>query len=372
MGMRAFEIASVLAAGGCFAFLAAEAALLRRARRSLRLVVHVNGTRGKTATTRLIAAALREGGLRTRAKTTGTEPRLVLEDGTERPVRRWGAPNVREQRNVLLRAWRAGAEALVVECMAVSPDAQRASTAFLAPSVLVVTNSRPDHEAELGTPAEALAVFAEGIPEGGLVLTADASIHPELARAAQTRNATCLLAPPLEGLPGCHPENAGIALALAVLQGIPRETALRGMARHTPDPGAFAIRRLARPEGGAVTLVDALSANDPASTDQLFRQAEDRLPRPETRLLLLASRADRPDRALGFARWAAGQPRRWDGVLLAGPRMPGVARLLDSAWPGGVRRLRRVEDLALEADGCLVFAAGNWKGLGPALARLAP
>jgi hypothetical protein len=52
--------------------------------------------------------------------------------------------------------------------------------------------------------------------------------------------------------------------------------------------------------------------------------------------------------------------------------MPGVARLLDSAWPGGVRRLRRVEDLALEADGCLVFAAGNWKGLGPALARLAP
>ena len=41
---------------------------------------------------RAFAAALRAGGIRTLAKTTGTEPRLILEDGSERPWPRPGAP----------------------------------------------------------------------------------------------------------------------------------------------------------------------------------------------------------------------------------------------------------------------------------------
>jgi poly-gamma-glutamate synthase PgsB/CapB len=352
------EWASLLAAGGYFAFLLAEARGLVRARERLRMVIHVNGTRGKTETTRLVAAVLRAGGFRTLAKTTGTEPRLLLEDGSEQRWRRWGAANVREQRDVLRLAACRGAEILVAECMAVSPDAQAASTAFLRPSILVVTNSRPDHEAELGTPEEALAVFAEGIPRDGLVVTADASLRPELARIACQRGASCLVATPEEGLP-CHPENAGIALAIAEHLGLPRELALGAIRSHTPDPGAFAIRRL-----GGITLVDALAANDPVSADQLFRRVEaDSGPR----LLLLANRRDRPDRALTFARWAAAQPERWDGVLLAGDAVPQVKEVLERAWPGGVRRLSRIEDLEREAEGTWVYATGNWKGLGPAL-----
>lgn len=356
--MSGLEWASLLAAGGYFAFLLAEARSLRRARGRLRTVVHVNGTRGKTETTRLIAAALRAGGIPTLARTTGTEPRLILEDGTERRWRRWGAANVREQRDLLRLAARRGAEALVAECMAVSPDAQAASTAFLRPSILVVTNSRPDHEAELGTPEEALVVFAEGIPRGGLVVTADASLRPVLERAAAARGAACLVAAPEEGLP-CHPENAGIALAVAGHLGLPRELALQAMREHAPDPGAFAVRRL-----GGVTVVDALAANDPVSAEQLFHRAEaDSGPR----LLLLANRQDRPDRALTFARWAAAQPARWDGVLLAGDAVPQVRRVLEGAWPGGVRRLSGIDELEREADGTWIYATGNWKGLGPAL-----
>lgn len=260
--MHGFEIAAVLAAAGYFAFLVAESRVLAAARRSLRVVVHVNGTRGKSETTRLVAAALRAGGLRTLAKTTGTEPRVILEDGSERPLRRWGAANVREQRNLLLMAWRRRAEALVVECMAVSPDAQRASTAFLEPSILVVTNSRPDHEAELGTPEEALAVFAEGIPAEGLVVTADAAIHRALARAAEARRAACLLAEPRQGAGNCHPENAGIALAVAARLGVPEDEALEAMRRHVPDPGAFRIRHLATRAGGVVTIAKSTSSEN--------------------------------------------------------------------------------------------------------------
>jgi len=359
--MNALDLAAALAAGGYLAFLLGEAWLLRRARLRVPIVVHVNGTRGKTETTRLLAAALRAGGLRTLAKTTGTEPRLILADGGERPWRRWGAANVREQRDFLLLAARMRAEAVVVECMAVSPDAQRASTAFLAPSLLIVTNARPDHLDELGSPEEALAVFAEGIPAGGAAITADPAVAAALG---------AVLAGPCPEPGPWHPENAAAALAAAVRLGVPRGTALAGMRGHAPDPGAFALRRI---PGTGVTVVDALSANDTVSTDLLFRGAEALLPAGAARVLLLANRADRPDRALAYARWAAADPGRWDAVLLAGAPAPGARRLLARAFAGGrLRRLEDVRDLALEPAGTVVYATGNWRRIGPALAALAP
>ena len=42
--------------------------------------IHVNGTRGKSTTTRLIAGGLREAGFKVLAKTTGSAARLILED----------------------------------------------------------------------------------------------------------------------------------------------------------------------------------------------------------------------------------------------------------------------------------------------------
>lgn len=357
--MSALEIAALAAAGSYLAFLGVEAVLLRRARAALRVVVHVNGTRGKTETTRIIAAALRTGGIRTLAKTTGTEPRLLLEDGSERRWRRLGAANVREQRDVLRLAARRRAEALVVECMAVSPDAQVASTAFLRPSILVVTNARCDHEAELGTPEEALAVFAQGIPDRGLVVTADPSILAPLQAVAAPRGADTVLAEQLE-VPWAHPDNVGAALAIAERLGIARDVALAGMAGHTPDPGACALRRLRRPEGGSVVVLDALAANDPQSADEILRRSG-LMPR----ILLLANRSDRPDRALRFARWAA-NANRWQTILLAGEPVPGLRRLL-----GGhddLRELDRLEDLTALSDGALVFATGNWRTFGPRLA----
>ena len=43
--------------------------------------IHVNGTRGKSSVTRLIAAGIRESGIKTFAKTTGTIPRIIDEKG---------------------------------------------------------------------------------------------------------------------------------------------------------------------------------------------------------------------------------------------------------------------------------------------------
>lgn len=376
MPLRALEAAAVLGIAGYVLLLAGEARRLRRARAALEAVVHVNGTRGKSETTRLLAAALREAGWPTLAKTTGTEPRLILEDGSERRWFRAGAANVREQRDLLLLAARRGARAAVVECMAVSPDAQRASTAFLAPTLLVVTNVRPDHAAELGSAAETLAVFAEGIPPGGTVVTADPDLAPALDRLARLRGARVVLAEPCSEAGPWLPDNAGAALAAAACLGIERPVALAGMRRHRPDPGAFALRRL---PGTGVTVLDALAANDTVSTDLLFLRGEASLPAPARRVLLLANRPDRPDRTLAYARWAAADPGRWDAVLLAGRAGFRARRILGMAFPGpdadGRPRLRplgRLADLAAEPPGTAVYATGNWRDLGPALAALAP
>ena len=58
------------------------------------LRVHVNGIRGKSTVTRLIAGVLREAGYRTVAKTTGSEAVTIDLDGNDIPIPR-GEPSQR-------------------------------------------------------------------------------------------------------------------------------------------------------------------------------------------------------------------------------------------------------------------------------------
>ena len=58
-----------------------------RHRRRIPIRVHVNGSRGKSSVSRLIAAGLRGGGLRVVAKTTGSAACVSHVDGSETPVR---------------------------------------------------------------------------------------------------------------------------------------------------------------------------------------------------------------------------------------------------------------------------------------------
>ena len=109
------------------AVLVVERYVTSRARARIPIVVHVNGTRGKSSVTRLIAAGLRAGGVRTWAKVTGTLPRLIDEDGQDVPIVRHSPASISEQRAVVVAASAAGVQALVVECMALKPVYQRVS-----------------------------------------------------------------------------------------------------------------------------------------------------------------------------------------------------------------------------------------------------
>src|SRR6266704_4796815 len=86
---RLFAIAFV-ALAACVLWMGLAAWRHRRHLRAVPVRIHVAGTRGKSTTTRLIAAGLRAGGRRVVAKTTGAQPRLSHPDGREVPWRRRG------------------------------------------------------------------------------------------------------------------------------------------------------------------------------------------------------------------------------------------------------------------------------------------
>jgi len=71
---------------------------------SIPLRIVVNGTRGKSTVTRLLGAALKAGGYKTLAKTTGTKPRIVINNQIEKPVIRPGRANIHEQLSITRKA----------------------------------------------------------------------------------------------------------------------------------------------------------------------------------------------------------------------------------------------------------------------------
>ncbi|MEZ4445311.1 MAG: poly-gamma-glutamate synthase PgsB [Polyangiaceae bacterium] len=362
------------------------AAELRQHRRSLRSIptrVHVNGTRGKSSVTRLIAAGLREGGLRTCAKTTGTLARMILPDGKELPIYRPSGPNIIEQKRIVGLAATERAQALVIECMALQPFLQSLSELKLVQATHgVITNARPDHLDVMGpSPADVARALAGTVPVGGKLFTAERDHLHIFAAAAADRNTKLVATEPAEpeALAGFtyteHPDNVGLALAVCEDLGIEREVALQGMWSAQPDPGAMTEREVDF-FGRRIVFVNGFAANDPVSTTQIWRMALERHADLKRRIAVFNCRADRPERSLELGRELARWPAP-DHVLLMGN---GTYLFARSAVRAGfdAQKLHFAEGqatpavferiVALAQDGALVMGLGNIGGGGLKLA----
>jgi len=284
--------------------------------------VHVNGTRGKSSVTRLIAAGLRAGGIRTCAKTTGTLPRLIHPDGVEEPIYRVGRPNVIEQLGVVRRARRLEAKALVAECMALQPFLQWVSSAALIrPTHGVVTNIRADHLDVMGPDEHGVAAALAGsVPFSAPTYTAERRYLRELRLACAERGSELTVVG--EGDEGVtdeeleafryieHRENVALALRVCRDLGIARRTALAGMQAARPDPGALTVEKRAW-HGRRVCFVNGFAANDPESTGQVWEIALSRNREFSRKVALFNCRIDRPERSVQLgevcARWTAAE-----------------------------------------------------------------
>ena len=168
-------------------FLILERRRLARLRSRVPLRICVTGTRGKSAVTRQIAAALRASGRTVLAKTTGSKPVVILPDGGEREIPRPGPPSVLEQKRVLALASRLGVDTLVAEMMSIGPECLAVESGkILRPGILVITNVRLDHEEEMGRTVEAVAEsLASAISPRSTVLVPRAERYPVFDRAAR-------------------------------------------------------------------------------------------------------------------------------------------------------------------------------------------
>lgn len=374
---------------GLVALGAFEYAWHRRNLRAIPIRIHVNGTRGKSSVTRLIAAGLRQAGTLTCAKTTGTLARFILPDGRELPVLRANKPNIAEQIGVVAHARRLNAQALVIECMALKPVLQALCERQLIRATHgVITNVRPDHLDVMGPGVEEVGQALSGmVPAGGHMLTAETALTGAIELACADRGATltivdaqaCQSVGPAELSRFSYTEHAeNVALALGVLAtlGIDRNTALQGMWAVRPDPGALSAYTLDF-FGRQVRFVNGFAANDPQSTEQIWRQMKAAHPSYQKHIALFNCRDDRMDRSLQLGRALAAWPLP-DHVVLMGS---GVAPFARAALSCGLDagRLIVLGDLQAAAifeslielvdDSAMIMGLGNIGGEGLPLVR---
>ncbi|HPR17971.1 MAG TPA: poly-gamma-glutamate synthase PgsB [Candidatus Cloacimonadota bacterium] len=249
-------------------------------RNMIPMIIHVNGTRGKSSVTRLLAAGLRASGKRVMAKTTGSAPVFIFENGQETAIKRHFGANIAEQPKIIRFAAKRRADILVMECMAVTPEYQWVTEHKIVKSnICVITNSRPDHLDVMGPGIRNVTLsLCNTFPPRGKAYTAERRMFP-LMRKQADKLGTKIIQSVTETVTDAemrefyyieHKENVALALKICLDLGIDRVQALQEMYRAIPDIGATEIFRKTV-AGKKVHFSHSFAANDPESTEVLMK-----------------------------------------------------------------------------------------------------
>ncbi len=350
--------------------------------------VHVNGTRGKSSVTRLIAAGLRAGGISTIAKVTGTYPRLILEDGSDVRIYRRGGANILEQLAVTRFAAARNVRALVVECMALQPQYQWITeNQMVHANIGVITNVRLDHVEIMGrTLPEIAGVLGETIPPGQHFFTAETVIPEVLAEIAKKKQATMHVSSEesfahheMQGFSYIeHRENVALALDVCEHLGVAKQVALKGMYAAVPDAGVL-TRSTIEEKGKRIAFYNGFAANDPDSTYLVWRRLHDEIGMEGKRIVMLNTRQDRLDRARQLAELAGRKLKpEMDYLMLIGQcaevvRLMAIQsgvkpdRILEVGWTTPENVFDAVQSVV--DDDATVVAIGNMGGMGAKVAE---
>lgn len=367
--------------------------LLERRRHSINLSlipirIHINGSRGKSTVTRLIAGGLHEAGFKVLAKTTGTSPRLIFDNGREVEIERRGKPGIKEQMDVVAIAAKRRVQALVIECMAIQPECQWTSEhRMLRSTIGVITNIRRDHLDVMGSTLEDIAhAQCNTLPKSGIVVTAEKPYLPVIIEEAAKVNAQVIIADPEEIPPSLRKmipplefeEDIAIALTVCEQLGVQPAIALQGMLKARPDPGALSLYTI-KIDHKELLLVNAFAANDPVSTRLILEklQVQGFLEYPA--IAILNNRKDRVHRAQQFSSLLThGQlPLDLQGVILVGGHTGYLERCLvrSGFCSEKIMNMGKQSDISeimqkvveISADKMIVVGMGNTARVGQAL-----
>jgi len=360
-----------------------EFALHQKRINSIPIRIHVNGTRGKSSVTRLIGAALREGGIKTITKVTGTYPRLILENGCEVGIYRKSEANIIEQLSIIKFASNRKAHAIVMECMAVQPQYQWITEAKMLHSTIgVITNVRLDHIDVMGyTLPEIAEALGNTIPKNQNLFTAEKEHFNKLKEISRKRNSTIhsanenlITKEEMKGFSYIeHKENVAIALVVSEHLGIDRKVALKGMYKAIPDAGALRLSRVNAFQK-KINFFNAFAANDPQSTLMIWEKIKEEIGFHGIKIILLNTRQDRLDRAKQLTGMIGSELNdQFDYLFLIGQSAEVVEEL---SVARGVKRNKIVNlgwtepeavfeaTLAYTLEKSTVVAIGNMGGMG--------
>tara|TARA_B100001142_G_scaffold329606_1_gene393556 strand:+ start:1769 stop:2929 length:1161 start_codon:yes stop_codon:yes gene_type:complete len=345
--------------------------------------IHVNGSRGKSSVVRLIAAGLREGGLKTYGKTTGTSPRIIDDKGEDKYIHRLRSASIGEQISLIRYFSKFNPDALVIECMAVNPQYQWVSEQKIVKSTIgVLTNVRPDHLDEMGVSMDQITKsMANTIPFNGIMVTSEDKKVDILSNISKKRNTEFHLAKIefknndlndfkyLE-----HSENIQLALKVCELCGVNKEIAMNGMKKCKPDPGALTIWNIQDGKKN-FKFINAFAANDPSSTLKTWRMIEKRIDCSDFAIFLNA-RIDRQYRTIQLINLIFKELRP-KVLILRGENFPAeLSNLMNEnpnikvyKFPYSIKQDKLIKFIAKDLSDFIVLGIGNIVGWGELLMK---
>jgi len=353
-------------------------------RRKIPEIIHVNGTRGKSSVTRLLAGGLRAGGVATMAKTTGSAPVIIFEDGSETAITRFFGANIREQLKIIKFASKRKINTLVLECMAVSPEYQwETEREMIRSSIGVITNSRPDHLDVMGPGLKNVTLsLCNSLPCNGVAYTSEYKVLPIMQKQAEKFNTELIYADPetvtaddMKGFKQIeHMENVALALKICDKYGISKEVALKGMYEAKPDVGATEIFQVNH-KGKKIFFVHSFAANDPESTMFIIDYVRRLHPHLESVAIVLSTREDRMFRSKQLL--VMTKDISYNEMFLIGDETSTIknyaakvgvtTKITDCGWVTGESFMDKI--MMLDAEEILLFGIGNIHGNGSVLVK---
>jgi len=365
-------------------YLSAESFVYTRRIKRINLRITVSGTRGKTSIVRTLAAVFSEHGVKTLAKTTGSEAMYILPDGSSEPVRRKGLTTILEQKKLITRAVDLGVECIITEIMSIHPDNHKIEThKLIRPSLTILSNFRSDHTDVTGDSIREISeLFVNDIFPGSTLIIPDNEINDFITAGIGKNRAR--LVPAKAGisreLKFSDPvylhhmqDNLDCVVTTARYLGISDPTIIKGVENTPLDIGQLEIFRYST-NGRKVWFVNAFAANDPLSTRQIIEKtitilAPEYSVTPEI-VGLFSLRSDRGERSRQWLDYLKrDEPPLFNRIFVSGihshifTRKLKNCQTLTSKNPAEITRLL-LGSTPLDA---IIFGVANIHGLGEKL-----
>ncbi|MBT3169681.1 MAG: poly-gamma-glutamate synthase PgsB [Candidatus Cloacimonetes bacterium] len=349
-------------------------------RNKIPMIIHINGTRGKSSVTRLIAAGLRAGGKKTIAKTTGSAPVLIFENGSETPIVRHFGANIKEQIKIMKFAAKRNIDILVLECMAVTPEYQWVTQhEIVQADIGVITNSRPDHLDVMGPGLRNVTLsLCNTIPKNGTLFTSEKKVFPLMkkesdkcgAKIFQSDESTVTSEDMKHFTYIEHKENVALSLDVCKYFDIGKDVALSGMYKAIPDVGAMEIYQTTH-QNMKLHFVHAFAANDPESTEFVINSVKEMYSHIENVAVVLSTRADRIFRSEQLIEMM--QNVHYSQFYLIGEQTNTMysyalkhnlpkEKVIDCGWSSGEELVKRIKNINPQET--LILGIGNIGGNG--------